>query len=102
MDADEIVTSFWHEQAIYTSTDVVQVNLAAATGDMGILANHVPTIEPLRAGVIEVLEGSGSKKWFGKSLFSPWVRPRPRTTLHHARVCLMVHSCQPAIFCSSV
>lgn len=57
---------FNFEQAIYTSTDVVQVNLAAATGDMGILANHVPTIEPLRAGVIEVVEGSGSKKWFGE------------------------------------
>lgn len=36
------------------------------TGDMGILANHVPSIEPLRPGVIEVMEsGSSSKKWFG-------------------------------------
>lgn len=54
-------------EAIFTSTDVVQVNIAAETGDMGILANHVPSIEPLRAGVVEVIEsGSGSKKWFGK------------------------------------
>jgi F-type H+-transporting ATPase subunit delta len=41
------------------------VNLAAATGDMGILANHVPSIEPLRAGIIEVVEGSATKKFFG-------------------------------------
>jgi F-type H+-transporting ATPase subunit delta len=43
----------------------VQVNICAATGDMGILANHVPSIEPLRPGVVEVVESSGSKKWFG-------------------------------------
>ena len=53
-------------QAIFSSADVVQVNLPAATGDMGILANHVPSIEPLRAGIVEVVEpGNASKKWFG-------------------------------------
>ena len=56
-------------QSIFNSAEVVQVNVPAATGDMGILANHVPTIEPLRAGVVEVLEqGNASKKWFGASL----------------------------------
>lgn len=46
---------------------MVQVNIAAESGDMGILANHVPTVEPLRPGVVEVIEsGSGSKKWFGR------------------------------------
>ncbi|CAK5278756.1 unnamed protein product [Mycena citricolor] len=29
-------------QSIFSSADVVQVNICAATGDMGILANHVP------------------------------------------------------------
>jgi F-type H+-transporting ATPase subunit delta len=58
-------------QAIFTSKDVVQVNLAAATGDMGILANHVPSIEALRPGLIEVIEsGNTSKKWFGVFNFS--------------------------------
>jgi F-type H+-transporting ATPase subunit delta len=53
-------------QAIFTSKDVVQVNVAAATGDMGILANHVPSIEALRPGMIEVIDsGNSSKKWFG-------------------------------------
>ena len=48
----------------------MQVNLSAATGDMGILANHVPSIEPLRPGLVEVIESAGSsKKWFGETLF---------------------------------
>ncbi|KAF8894102.1 F1 complex, delta/epsilon subunit of ATPase [Infundibulicybe gibba] len=57
-------------QAIFTSTDVVQVNVAASSGDMGILANHVPSVEALRPGVIEVVESSGSKKWFASGGFA--------------------------------
>ncbi|POY73942.1 hypothetical protein BMF94_2984 [Rhodotorula taiwanensis] len=53
------------EQIIYSSQDVVQVNLAAESGDLGVLANHVPSVEALKPGVLEVLEGVGeSKKWF--------------------------------------
>jgi len=52
-------------QSLYTSADVSQVNLPAATGDMGVLANHEPTLEALRPGVVEVIESNGtSKKWF--------------------------------------
>ena len=37
---------------------------------MGILANHVPLVEPLRPGVVEIIEsGDTSKKWFGESAF---------------------------------
>ena len=37
---------------------------------MGILANHVPSVEALRAGVVEVIEEAGGqgKKWFGALL----------------------------------
>ena len=46
----------------------MQVNIPAATGDMGILANHVPSIEALRPGVVEVLDSANSsKKFFGAS-----------------------------------
>lgn len=31
---------------------------------MGVLANHVPSIEQLRPGVVEVIEESGSKRFF--------------------------------------
>ena len=55
---------------MFTSADVVQVNLPAATGDMGVLANHVPSVEALRPGVVEVIDSSNaSKKFFGVSLF---------------------------------
>ncbi|BDD54515.1 delta subunit of the central stalk of mitochondrial F1F0 ATP synthase, atp16 [Monascus purpureus] len=51
-------------QTIYKSTDVVQVNIPASTGDMGVLANHVPSIEQLRPGLVEVIEESGNTKRF--------------------------------------
>ncbi|THH15638.1 hypothetical protein EW146_g4863 [Bondarzewia mesenterica] len=69
-------------QSIFTSTDVVQVNLSAATGDMGILANHVPSIEPLRPGVVEVIEsGNVSKKWFVSGGFAN-VHPNNKLTIN--------------------
>ncbi|KAI9714122.1 MAG: delta subunit of the central stalk of mitochondrial F1F0 ATP synthase, atp16 [Chrysothrix sp. TS-e1954] len=51
-------------QAIYKSEDVVQVNIAAESGEMGILAQHVPSIEQLKPGLVEVIEGGGSKQFF--------------------------------------
>ncbi|KAB5570077.1 mitochondrial ATP synthase-like protein delta chain [Coniochaeta sp. 2T2.1] len=52
-------------QAIFKSADVVQVNIPAESGEMGVLANHVPTIEQLKPGLVEVIEeGGGSKQFF--------------------------------------
>jgi F-type H+-transporting ATPase subunit delta len=52
-------------QALYKSHDVVQVNLPAESGDMGVLANHVPSIEQLKPGLVEVIEeGGASKQYF--------------------------------------
>ncbi|GAA94604.1 hypothetical protein E5Q_01256 [Mixia osmundae IAM 14324] len=53
-------------EVIFESQEVLQVNLAAQSGDMGILANHVPSIESLKPGVVEVIEQNGqeAKKWF--------------------------------------
>lgn len=46
---------------------MTQVNIPAATGDMGILSNHVAAIEALRPGVVEVIEEGGkASKWFGE------------------------------------
>jgi len=54
----------------------VQVNLPAESGEMGVLANHVPSIEQLKPGLVEVLEeGGASKKFFRMSdaqVFRPW------------------------------
>ncbi|WPG98089.1 ATP synthase delta chain [Acrodontium crateriforme] len=51
-------------QAIYKSQDVVQVNIPAESGEMGVLANHVPSIEQLKPGLVEVIEESGGTKQF--------------------------------------
>ena len=45
---------------------------------MGVLANHVPSIEQLKAGVVEVIEESGSKRFFRTSReWSPAVEESP-------------------------
>ncbi|KAK1751676.1 ATP synthase [Echria macrotheca] len=51
-------------QSIYKSQDVVQVNMAAESGEMGVLAHHVPSIEQLKPGLVEVIEESGATKQF--------------------------------------
>lgn len=49
---------------IYTMMNRVQVNLPAESGEMGVLANHVPTIEQLKPGLVEIIEESGGSKTF--------------------------------------
>ncbi|KAH0596076.1 hypothetical protein MHUMG1_05935 [Metarhizium humberi] len=51
-------------QSIYRSQDVVQVNIPAESGEMGVLANHVPSIEQLKPGIVEVVEESAGPKQF--------------------------------------
>lgn len=57
-----LLMSCW--QSIYKSQDVVQVNIPAESGEMGVLANHVPSIEQLKPGLVEVIEESGGSKQF--------------------------------------
>ncbi|GJJ06388.1 hypothetical protein Clacol_000579 [Clathrus columnatus] len=69
-------------KVLYNSTDVSQVNVPAATGDMGILANHVPSVEALRPGLVEVIEaGNAVKKWFISSGFAT-VHPNNKLTIN--------------------
>ncbi|KAL5528479.1 ATP16 [Sanghuangporus sanghuang] len=78
-------------QTIFASTDVVQVNLSAATGDMGILANHVPSIEPLRPGVVEVIDsGNNSQKWFVSGGFAN-VHPNNKLTINAVEAAPLEH-----------
>lgn len=48
----------------------VQVNIAAESGEMGVLANHVPSIEQLKPGLVEVIEESGGSKQFFRTFCS--------------------------------
>ncbi|KAJ2011834.1 delta subunit of the central stalk of mitochondrial F1F0 ATP synthase, atp16 [Coemansia sp. S85] len=50
--------------AILKGTEVNQVDMSAISGDLGILADHVPTIEQLKPGVIDIISDSGSAKYF--------------------------------------
>lgn len=58
------LTVYYRIQSIYKSQDVVQVNIAAESGEMGVLAHHVPSIEQLKPGLVEVIEESGTTKQF--------------------------------------
>ncbi|RKP05498.1 ATP-synthase delta-subunit [Thamnocephalis sphaerospora] len=51
-------------EVILESQTVQQVNIASTSGDMGILADHVPTIQQLRPGVLEIVKAEGTQKWF--------------------------------------
>ncbi|KAL9936836.1 hypothetical protein V8E36_004071 [Tilletia maclaganii] len=69
-------------QALYNSSDVTQVNISAASGDMGILASHVPSVEELKPGLVEVIEGGNStKKWFVSGGFAT-VHPNNKLTIN--------------------
>jgi F-type H+-transporting ATPase subunit delta len=51
---------------------------------MGVLANHVPSIEQLKPGLIEVIEESGGSKQFFRTYITNVTMgkaPRPRTDL---------------------
>ena len=40
----------------------VQVNIPSTSGDMGVLANHVPSIEQLKPGLLEIFTEGGNKE----------------------------------------
>lgn len=50
----------------------MQVNIPGESGEMGILASHVPSIEQLKPGLVEVIEEAGGSKQF----FCAYLEPR--------------------------
>lgn len=62
-DALKLSFSLPHE-TLYSLKEVTQINVPGINGDFGILANHVPTIEQLRPGIVEIIESSGATKEF--------------------------------------
>ncbi|KAJ3503536.1 hypothetical protein NLJ89_g8385 [Agrocybe chaxingu] len=70
-----------YADSIFSSQEVVQVNIPAESGDMGILSNHVPSIEPIRPGLVEVIEASATHKFFVSSGFAT-VHPNNKLTIN--------------------
>jgi F-type H+-transporting ATPase subunit delta len=51
------------------------VNIPAESGEMGILANHVPAIEQLKPGLVEIIEEAGASKQFFRTSNPPSQEP---------------------------
>ena len=47
------------------------MNIPAESGEMGILANHVPAIEQLKPGLVEIIEEAGASKQFFR-MYTPF------------------------------
>ncbi len=60
----------------------IQVNIPAESGEMGVLASHVPSIEQLKPGLVEVIEETGGSKQFFCT-FSSKVPGDPSAQCHH-------------------
>lgn len=66
-----VLTMACPHQYYYKSAQVDQVNIPASSGDMGILSRHIPTIQQLRPGIIQVMiNGSNDKKLFTSGGFA--------------------------------
>lgn len=69
------------DQTLVDDQEVTQVNVSANSGDLGILASHVPSVEELRPGLLEVIDTAGSKKWFVSGGFAT-IHPNNRLTVN--------------------
>jgi hypothetical protein len=61
---EHLKTTTSYRTKLTNARDSIQVNLPAESGEMGVLANHVPSIEQLKPGLVEIIEESGSKQYF--------------------------------------
>lgn len=48
---------------------------------MGVLANHVPSIEQLKPGVVEVIEESGGVKQFFRTQYPTTLPTHPKAIM---------------------
>ena len=60
--ADRIAFELVSPERLLESTEADMVVVPGSAGDFGVLAGHVPIISTLRAGVIEVYDGSAVRQ----------------------------------------
>ncbi|ODV79563.1 epsilon subunit of F1F0-ATP synthase N-terminal domain-containing protein [Suhomyces tanzawaensis NRRL Y-17324] len=68
-------------QTLYADSEVQQVNLPSVNGDLGILANHIPIVEQLRPGLLEVITKGGETEQYFVSGGIATVQPGNKLTI---------------------
>ncbi|EGW33684.1 ATP synthase delta subunit [Spathaspora passalidarum NRRL Y-27907] len=68
-------------QTLYSDSEVEQVNLPSVNGDLGILANHIPIVEQLRPGLLEIISKTGETEQYFVSGGIATVQPGNKLTI---------------------
>ncbi|RLV89764.1 ATP synthase subunit delta mitochondrial [Spathaspora sp. JA1] len=68
-------------QTLYADSEVEQVNLPSVNGDLGILANHIPIVEQLRPGLLEIISKTGETEQYFVSGGIATVQPGNKLTI---------------------
>lgn len=68
-------------QTLYSDSEVQQVNLPSVNGDLGILANHIPIVEQLRPGLLEIVSKGGETEQYFVSGGIATVQPGNKLTI---------------------
>lgn len=68
-------------QTLYADSEVQQVNVPSINGDLGILANHIPIVEQLRPGLLEVITKGGETEQYFVSGGLATVQPGNKLTI---------------------
>lgn len=68
-------------QTLYNDSEVQQVNLPSVNGDLGILANHIPIVEQLRPGLLEIISKNGDSDQYFVSGGIAMVQPGNKLTI---------------------
>lgn len=79
-DALKLSLALPHE-TLYTDSEVQQVNLPSVNGDLGILANHIPIVEQLRPGILEIVSKGGETEQYFVSGGLATVQPGNKLTI---------------------
>lgn len=68
-------------ETLYNESEVEQVNLPSVNGDLGILANHIPIVEQLRPGLLEIISKGGETQQYFVSGGIATVQPGNKLTI---------------------
>ena len=73
-------------QTLYNDSEVQQVNLPSVNGDLGILANHIPIVEQLRPGLLEIISKNGDSDQYFVSGGIAMVQPKQVDYFRHRSI----------------